>query len=112
QRTYRFEGYKIYQLESADVSHSDLSNPEKARLAYQVDIQNGVGRIYNWHPNRMPGISEVVWLPTLMVDGADQGVRHTFKIQEDLFSEASDRKLINHRDYYYTVVAYAHNSYG
>jgi hypothetical protein len=112
ERTYLFEGYKIYQLESANVSLSELNNPERARLVYQVDIQNGISKIYNWRENRFPGISEVVWLPTLMVDGADQGVRHTFKIREDLFSKAADRKLINHRDYYYTVVAYAHNSYG
>jgi hypothetical protein len=112
QRTYRFEGYKIYQLEHADVPLAELNNPDKARLVYQVDIRNGVSRIYNWHPSRLSGVSEVVWLPTLMVDGADQGVRHTFKIREDLFSKAADRKLINHRDYYYTVVAYAHNSYG
>lgn len=112
ERKYRFEGYKIYQVANANVSISELDNPEKARLLYQVDKQNGINKIYNWSENRFEGIPEVVWLPTLMVDGADRGVRHTFRITEDLFSKSTDRKLINHRDYYYTVVAYAHNSYG
>lgn len=112
ERMYRFEGYKIYQLEDANVSLSELNNPAKARLAFQVDIQNGIGKLYNWRENKFEGIEEVIWLPTLMVDGADKGVRHTFRMTEDLFSKTADRRLVNHRDYYYTVVAYAHNSYG
>lgn len=112
ERKYRFEGYKIYQLKDANVSLSELNNIERAQLVYQVDLQNGVSKIYNWRENRFDGISEVVWLPVLMVDGADQGIRHTFKMTEDLFSLSSDRRLINHRDYYYTVVSYAHNSFG
>lgn len=111
ERTYRFEGYKIYQLANPNVSLSELDNPDKAKLAYQVDVQNGVSKIYNWRDNRFEGIPEVVWLPTLMVDGADKGVRHTFEITQDLFAKTTDRKLINHRDYYYTVVAYAYNNY-
>lgn len=112
ERIYRFEGYKIYQLKDANVSLSELDNAEKAQLAFQVDIRNGISKLYNWRENFLSGISEVVWLPTLMVDGADKGIRHTFKITQDLFSKTTDRKLINHRDYYYTVVAYAYNSYG
>jgi hypothetical protein len=38
ERTYRFEGYKIYQLANANVSLSELDNPDKAKLAYQVDV--------------------------------------------------------------------------
>lgn len=111
-RLFRFEGYKIYQLVNANVGAAELRNPDRARLVQQVDIRNGISKIYNWREESLPGISEVIWLPTLMVDGQDMGIRHTFVINEDLFSTASIRKLINHRDYYYMVVAYAHNSYG
>ena len=111
ERLYRFEGYKIYQLQNANVSLSELGDPEKAQLAAQVDLQNGVTRIYNWSSTTFDGIGNPVWLPTLEVNGADQGIRHTFEFDEDLFAKSTDRTLINHRDYYYTVVAYAYNNF-
>jgi hypothetical protein len=112
ERYYKFEGYKIFQLANPSVGPSELSDPSKARLVQQVDIKNGITNIYNWNVHFFPGVSEVVWLPTLMVDGGDQGIRHTFVFTEDQFSSAAIRTLINHRDYYYTVVSYAHNSFG
>jgi hypothetical protein len=112
ERYYKFEGYKIFQLANANVGASELTDPSKARLVQQVDIKNGVSKIYNWRELSFPGVSEVVWLPTLMVDGGDQGIRHTFVFTEDQFSSAAIRTLINHRDYYYMVVSYAHNSHG
>jgi len=111
ERLYKFEGYKIYQLVNANVSLSELDDPEKAKLAYQVDIQNGVGRIYNWASTKFAGIDDAVWLPTLEVNGEDKGIRHTFRMTEDLFAQTSDNGLINHRDYYYTVVAYSYNNF-
>ncbi|MFM8489015.1 MAG: hypothetical protein ACKOCH_22010, partial [Bacteroidota bacterium] len=52
---YRFEGYKIIQLKDPNVSAADFDNPERARIVYQVDVKNGVKKIYNWdeipHPN-------------------------------------------------------------
>ena len=106
---YRFEGYKLYQLASPDVTLADLENPDKARLIYQVDIKNNVGKVYNWVAVENP-LNQEVYAPVLEVDGGNQGVRHTFRITEDQFAQ-NDRRLINHKKYYFTAIAYAYNNY-
>ena len=106
---YVFEGYKLYQLAAADVTIADLDNPDRARLVYQVDVRNGVGRIFNWSTIDNP-TGEDVFVPELEVEGTDEGVRHTFSIVEDQFAEG-DRRLVNHRKYYFTAIAYAYNEY-
>ena len=109
--SYEFEGYKIYQLRSADITSVDFDNPEKARPIYQVDIKNGVTEIYNWYPveNPTPGDPEI-WVPKIKVEGSDEGIRHTFTIKEDQFG-LSSRNLINHKKYYFSVIAYGYNNY-
>lgn len=106
---YRFEGYKLFQLSGPDVTIADLGDPDKARLIYQVDVQNNVGKIYNWFPIDNP-TGKDLYAPRVMVDGANQGIRHSFRITEDQFAQG-DRRLINHKKYYFTAVAYAHNEY-
>ncbi len=106
---YRFEGYKLFQLAGPEVTIADLEDPDKARLIYQVDIQNGVGQIFNWQPVEGPG-DEIFFVPESQVEGLDDGIRHTFQITEDQFAEG-DRRLINHKKYYFTAVAYAYNNY-
>jgi len=106
---YRFEGYKLYQLSGSNVTISDLNDPDKARLIYQVDLQNDIGKIYNWVAVENPTGQEV-YAPRLVTDGSDQGVRHTFRITEDQFAQG-DRQLINHKKYYFTAIAYAYNNY-
>jgi len=49
-------------------------------------------------------------VPESRVQGADEGIRHTFRIAEDQFA-SGDRALINHKKYYFTAVAYAYNNY-
>ncbi|MEM1319055.1 MAG: hypothetical protein AAGG75_02300 [Bacteroidota bacterium] len=114
ERQYRFEGYKLFQLQEPNVSRSELDDPDKARLIYQVDLANGVSEIYNWkaivNPNAGPGDPGEIWLPELQVEGADEGIRHTFVITEDQFA-TGDRRLVNHRKYYFTALAYAYNNY-
>ena len=39
-RSYIFEGYQIYQLVDANASIADITNPDKARLVAQCDIEN------------------------------------------------------------------------
>lgn len=109
--SYQFEGYKVYQLQSSDVTSVDFNNPEKARLIYQVDIKNNISEIFNWSPveNPQPGGTEI-WVPESKVQGADNGIRHTFTIKEDQFGLAS-RNLINHKKYYLSVIAYGYNNY-
>lgn len=108
---YKFEGYLIYQLRSENVSAKDYTNPEFGRLVYQVDIKNGVQKIYNWEETRDPATNKKVYFPVLQVEGTDNGIRHTFTIKEDKFASGNDKSLINHKKYYFSVVAYAHNSF-
>ena len=107
---YFFEGYKIYQLQSSDVSVGELDNFDKARLIYQVDLMNNVRSVYNWKSLANPNSSEPIWVPELQVEGQDKGIRHSFKVTEDQFA-TDDRTLLNHKKYYFTVVAYAYNNY-
>ncbi|MEO0877789.1 MAG: hypothetical protein AAFY48_24565, partial [Bacteroidota bacterium] len=111
---YRFEGYKLFQFSGPDVSIADQDDPSKVRLVYQVDKRNGVAKIFNWealglNDNETP-TNEPLYEPVLMVDGENEGIRHTFSITEDQFAEG-DRRLVNHRKYYFAAVAYAHNNY-
>ncbi|WP_353484051.1 hypothetical protein [Haliscomenobacter sp.] len=106
---FRFEGYKLYQLAGSDVSVSSLENPDKARLIYQVDVKNGVGRVFNWRSVDNPTGSDF-YTPELKVEGGDRGIQHTFRITEDQFA-SGDRRLVNHKKYYFLAVAYAYNNY-
>ncbi len=106
---YRFEGYKLYQLAGPDVAIADLNDPDKARIVFQVDIKNGVDRIFNWESVENP-TDEEVYVPEVRVEGSDQGIRHTFRITEDQFAQ-QDRQLVNHKKYYFTAIAYAYNEY-
>ena len=107
---YKFEGYKIFQLENSEVSIGELDNPDKSRLIYQVDLKNNVANIFNWMSLPDPGSPEPIWIPEIEVEGADDGIRHTFKVTEDQFA-TDDRTLVNHKKYYYLAIAYAYNNY-
>ena len=111
---YRFEGYKLFQFAGPEVSLADQDDPEKVRLVYQVDKRNGIAKIFNWEalsPNDNETPTDLpFFVPKLQVDGENKGIRHTFRITEDQFAEG-DRRLVNHRKYYFAAVAYAHNNY-
>ncbi len=112
ERLYKFEGYKIYQLANAGVSAQELGDIEKSMLVAQVDVRNGVGPIFNWSSDKdpTPGGTDLFWTPSLMVDGSDEGINYTFRITKDAFASGDDR-LVNHKTYYYMVVAYAYNNF-
>lgn len=103
---YRFQGYKIYQLRDGLVSPKEYSNPAVARPVAIMDIKDGVGKIINYVKD--PGVGTVV--ATLMVDGNDNGIKHTLRITQDLFA-ADDKTLVNYKKYYFAAVAYAYNNY-
>ena len=105
-RYYRFEGYQIYQLKDVGASISDISDPEKARLVAQCDIENEIDRVVNFDFDEALGFS----IPVEMVDGSNNGIRHSFKITEDKFAQGSPT-LVNHKTYYYVAVAYAYNQF-
>jgi hypothetical protein len=104
--TFRFEGYQIYQMRDELASVSQLEDLDYARLVAQCDIENGVSKLVNYTYDEQLDIS----IPSVMVDGADEGLKHSFLVTEDLFA-TGDRKLINHKKYYYIAVAYAYNQF-
>lgn len=103
---YRFEGYQIYQLKDADVTLENVHDPDLVRLVAQYDITNGVGRLINFYFDKSLNAN----VPIEECDGGDEGIVHSFKITEDLFGE-EDRNLVNHKQYYFTAIAYAYNDY-
>lgn len=105
-RVYRFEGYQIFQLKDETVGPSDLEDPDLARLVAQCDLENGVGQLVNFTFSEDLNAS----VPAEMVDGADEGVRHSFRFTADEFAQG-DRTLVNHKKYYYMAIAYGYNNY-
>ena len=106
-RYYRFEGYQVYQLANAEVSVDQLNDATKARLIFQCDVKNNVGRIINFVYDDNLGYS----VPTLMVDGGDNGIQHSFVVTLDQFTTNNDPSLVNHHTYYFMAIAYAYNNY-
>ena len=106
-RMYRFEGYKVYQLASAEVGADELSDNSKARLVFQADIKNNVSTLVNYEWDNYIGGN----VPSLKVSGADGGITHSFVITEDKFSTGESTALVNYKTYYYMAVAYAYNNY-
>jgi hypothetical protein len=107
---YKFEGYIVYQLRDPSVSREELTDPELSRIIYQTDIKNGVSTLYNWKGVRV-NQGQIAYLPEMMVQGADKGIRNTFNVTDDQFAEGDQRRLINHRKYYYVAIAYGYNNW-
>jgi len=105
-KNYRFQGYLIYQMVNASSSLSDIEDASKARLVAQCDIKDGVDRIINFEYDEYLQAS----IPVEKVDGADNGIKHSYSLKEDVFAQG-DRALINFKTYYYLAIAYAYNNY-
>ena len=110
--TYKFEGYRIFQLANATVSVQELGDVTKAREVALVDVKNGIKEIYNWTAQSNPIIQDgpVVFIPEKKVEGLDSGIRYSFRITEDAFA-VSDKRLVNHKQYHYLALAYANNNW-
>jgi hypothetical protein len=104
---YRFQGYQIYQLKDANVGPDELSISSRARLVAQCDKKDGIGQMINFPIDADLGFP----IATEMVDGADEGIQHSFRITEDAFAQGTNKNLVNHKKYYYMAIAYAHNYY-
>ena len=104
---YRFEGYIVYQLINDEVSVDELNDVSKARIVYQCDVKNGVSEIINYVYDDDLQAS----VPTMMVEGADAGIKTTYIITQDKFTTTGDVNLINHKTYYYMAISYAYNNY-
>ena len=118
QRSYKFEGYQIYQLKDEKTSIADISDITKARLVAQCDLENyyddtldsptvPIGTLVNYTTNSTTGLLTA----TTMVNGANAGLQHVFRITTDQFSTGTNRALVNNKEYYYVCIAYAHNRF-
>lgn len=109
---FRFEGYQIFQVLDATVSVADLHDPDKARLVAQCDVENAdafgnpIDQLVNFEFSDDLNAN----IPTEEVNGENKGIRHTFQILNDEFA-TGDRRLVNHKKYYYIAIAYAYNNY-
>jgi hypothetical protein len=101
---YRFQGYMVYQLKDGTVSNSELNDIEKARLVLQCDVKDNISTMINLEYD--PDVSANV--PKLKVDGRNEGVSHTFTINEDAFASGSNKRLVNFKTYNYLVIAYGY----
>ena len=105
-RSYTFEGYLVYQLRDAEVSAADLSNIDAARLIAQCDVQNDIDLVINYNQDETMGLP----IPNLMVDGENEGIFHSLRVVNDAFAQG-DNRLVNHKTYYFMVLAYGYNNY-
>jgi len=103
---YRFQGYQIYQLRNEDVSVSQIDDIDFARLVAQCDKEDGVTTLVNYVFDEEEGITK----PSVMVEGADEGLKHSFHITEDQYAVGS-KTLVNHKKYYFLAVSYGYNNY-
>ncbi|MEO8085569.1 MAG: hypothetical protein ABI763_02045 [Bacteroidota bacterium] len=102
---YNFQGYQIFQTVDPFVSVNDVHNPDKARLVVQCDVKDGVSQIVN---NYFDQVTQG-WTPLEEVNGGDNGLKHTFRVTNDLFA-TGDPTMVNHKTYYFLSVAYAYNA--
>jgi len=105
-RYYRFQGYQIFQMIDNVASISDITDNSKARLVGQCDLEDDVSLLVNYELDEATQLEN----GAVMVDGADEGLRHSFHITEDLFATGS-RALVNHKKYYYIAVSYGFNNF-
>lgn len=103
---YRFQGYQVYQLRNSEVSIAEIDEAESARLVFQCDIRDDIVQIINYEFDEQLGLP----VPVERVNGANEGIRHSFRITTDRFA-SGDSRLVNYKMYYYVAVAYGHNQY-
>lgn len=105
-KNFKFQGYQVYQLKDKSASIADIYDATKARLVFQCDIKDGIGQLVNyyWDDEMQANV------PRLEVQGQDNGIKHSFVLTEDAFAKG-DRRLVNHKKYYFIAIAYAHNNF-
>jgi hypothetical protein len=102
-RYYKFQGFLLYQVKN-ELIPNDYSDQNQVRLVAQCDLEDGITYLVNTSRDPLTGLVN----NQLMVNGEDKGLSYSFKITKDLFASGNDR-LVNYKDYYYLVKAYASN---
>ena len=105
-RSFLFQGYQIYQLKNENVGPNDLGDVELARLIATVDVEDSIGVVVNYITD--PELDLPV--PTLMANGPNEGIQHSFQVLTDAFAQG-DNQLVNYKKYHFMVLAYAQNNY-
>jgi hypothetical protein len=105
-KEYLFQGYQVYQLRNTSATASNRYDDNLVRQVFQCDIKDGVSQLVNYTWSDDIGAN----IPAVEVRGEDNGVVHSFIVDKDMFAAGSDNFLVNNKEYYYTVIAYAHNS--
>jgi hypothetical protein len=77
---------------------------DKARLVFQCDVNNNAAQIVNYTPD----LTLSALVPKEMVNGANKGITHSLTITDDKFA-IGNTKLVNHKTYYYAIIAYAYS---
>ena len=105
-KEYHFEGYQVFQLKNSSVSIGDITNVNLAREVYQCDLKNDVDDLVNftWDKEMEANV------PEMMVEGANEGIEHSFVITTDAFAQGDDA-LVNHKKYYFAIIAYGYNNF-
>jgi hypothetical protein len=103
---FRFQGYQIYQLQNPTVNIlEEKYNTELVREVFQCDIRDDVSSIVNFIYDTQTS----QYFPQLEVIGNNEGISHTFVINNDFFTE-NNNTLVNQKDYYFTAIAYGNNN--
>ncbi len=102
---YRFQGYQVFQYKKPTVSISDRYNNSLVREVFQCDIEDDISQIVNYTWSDELGAN----VPVEEVNGENKGIVHSFVVEKDLFA-SGDPRLINNREYYYSVIAYGYNN--
>ncbi|MEZ5081901.1 MAG: T9SS type A sorting domain-containing protein [Bacteroidales bacterium] len=95
-------------MSDASVTISDSrDDPDKVRMIAQYDIRNGVGQLFNYTFNQALGAN----VPVEMAIDADNGVVHSFTVTQTAFPMSNDSRLVNNKQYYFSILAYGYNNY-
>ncbi|MBP6235765.1 MAG: T9SS type A sorting domain-containing protein [Saprospiraceae bacterium] len=112
-RLYKFEGYKVYQVRFATTSRQLLNDVGSARLIAQSDLQNNITEIFNWKNIVNPdstSADDYIWVKESKVVASNTGINKSISFTEDQFA-TGDKTLNNGKNYFFMVVAYAHNNW-
>jgi len=112
-RNYAFQGYKLFQLKTGNVAIDEINNNDVSRLVAQVDINDNIGDIINYEEQIFTandGSNVTLTVPKQKVQAENEGIRHSFRVTEDLFA-TGDKRLVNHKTYHFIAIAYAHNEF-
>lgn len=111
---YNFEGYLVFQIPGPNLklTPQTFSNrdPNKFKEVFQSDLKNEISKIYNWYP-AWPWRPECTYYPVLEVNGVNEGIKHSFSITTDAFTDAENNRLVNGQPYYFVAIAYAYSKY-